>query len=142
MKFRCPLSPLCVAGLLHGPHGGHLRPVRRGHGGRARQDRGQQVSCDWRRAGHVTTSSPLIGPQLPPHLLQVRGVQQEPGGRDLHHQPGPEAGLLPRVLHQVSTYQIESFNFDIDIDQYYTLWTSVPIYVEATCLIKFLNSKV
>ena len=26
--------------------------------------RGHEVSCDWRRAGHVTQWSPLIGPQV------------------------------------------------------------------------------
>ena len=46
---------------------------------------GRQVSCDWRRPGHVTSCSPLIGPgpRLPcprRHPAQPRGQARQPGG--------------------------------------------------------------
>ena len=51
-NLACSVPQVCVpARGVAGPGGGG-----RGPGG------GGQVSCDWWRAGHVTTSSPLIGP--------------------------------------------------------------------------------
>ena len=48
--------------------------LERGADVNVREAKGHQVSCDWRRPGHVTPCSPLIGRQSPLHLAAMNGL--------------------------------------------------------------------
>ena len=64
--------------LIPAPQYGRGRPLQRQRG---RVQPPHQVSCDWRRRGHVTTCSPLIGPPQRRALLHLLGGHRQAPGR-------------------------------------------------------------
>ena len=132
------------------PQHGRGRPLQRQRG---RVQPPHQVSCDWRRRGHVTPCSPLIGPPQRRALLHLLGGHRQAPGRGVagqvrsrevtggqvtrsRPQVGPgQPGRLPQLLLRLG--RRKSLQLDHSQDGTLVLYCTVLYCIFSNCIVLY-----